>query len=124
MNQSEMATNLEKRQQGEHFRVVDAPNLPTKPYSPNRLKLSLMGLFAGLALGAVFTMGAEFTDDRVHSERVLKKMIPVDVIAEIPSLATVDEQSTRRREIWVALISAAVAMFIIAVGLGITYLRG
>jgi hypothetical protein len=83
-----------------------------------------MGLFAGLALGAVFTMGAEFTDDRVHSERVLKKMIPVDVIAEIPSLATVDEQSTRRREIWVALISAAVAMFIIAVGLGITYLRG
>ena len=40
MNQSEMATNLEKRQQGEHFRVVDAPNLPTKPYSPNRLKLS------------------------------------------------------------------------------------
>ena len=118
MNQSEMATNLEKRQQGEHFRVVDAPNLPTKPYSPNRLKLSLMGLFAGLALGAVFTMGAEFTDDRVHSERVLKKMIPVDVIAEIPSLATVDEQSTQRREIWVALISAAVAMFIIAVGLG------
>jgi polysaccharide chain length determinant protein (PEP-CTERM system associated) len=124
MNQSEMATNLEKRQQGEHFRVVDAPNLPTKPYSPNRLKLSLMGLFAGLALGAVFTMGAEFTDDRVHSERVLKKMIPVDVIAEIPSLATVDEQSTRRREIWVAVISAAAAMFIIAVGLGITYLRG
>ncbi len=54
-NQSEMATNLEKRQQGEHFRVVDAPNLPIKPYSPNRLKLSLMGLFAGLALGAVFT---------------------------------------------------------------------
>ena len=51
-------------------------------------------------------------------------MIPVDVIGEIPSLATVDEQSTRRREIWVALISAAVAMFIIAVGLGITYLRG
>jgi polysaccharide chain length determinant protein (PEP-CTERM system associated) len=123
-NQSEMATNLEKTQQGEHFRVVDAPNLPTKPYSPNRLKLSMMGLFAGLALGAVFTIGAEFTDDCVHSERVLKKLIPVEVIAEIPSLSTPDEQYTQRKSLWIALLATAAAFFVIAVGFAITYLRG
>lgn len=123
-NQSEMATNLEKRQQGERFRVVDPPNLPSKPYSPNRLKLSMMGLFAGLALGAVFTMGAEITDDRIYSERVLKKLIPVEVIAEVPPLSTVDEQHARRRTLWVALLSTGVAFFIIAVGFAITYWRG
>src|SRR5262249_51812005 len=37
-DQSEMATDLEKRQEGEQFRILDPPNLPQKPYSPNRLR--------------------------------------------------------------------------------------
>ena len=42
-DQSGMATDLEKQQQGEQFRVLDPPNLPQKPFSPNRLKLDLIG---------------------------------------------------------------------------------
>ena len=42
-NDSEMATNLERRQQGEHFRILDPPSLPVKPYFPNRLKLCGIG---------------------------------------------------------------------------------
>lgn len=123
-NQSQMATNLEKTQQGEHFRVVDPPNLPVKPYQPNRLKLSMMGLFAGLALGAVFTMGAEMTDDRVYSERVLKKLASVDVIAEVPALNTPEEEREQRKSIVVAVLSTGVVFFVIAVGSAITFLRG
>src|SRR5262249_43381738 len=41
-NDSELATNLELRQQGEHFRILDPPSLPQKPYSPNRMKLCAM----------------------------------------------------------------------------------
>src|SRR5581483_8604273 len=33
-NQSEMATNLEKRQQGEQFRMIDPPSFPQQPYFP------------------------------------------------------------------------------------------
>jgi uncharacterized protein involved in exopolysaccharide biosynthesis len=123
-NQSQMATNLEKTQQGEHFRVVDPPNLPVKPYQPNRLKLSMMGLFAGLALGAVFTIGAEMTDDRVYSERVLKKLASVDVIAEVPALNTPEEEREQRKSIVVAVLSTGVVFFVIAVGSAITFLRG
>src|SRR5262249_48933903 len=36
-NQSQLATNLEQRQGGEQFRVLDPPSLPDKPKSPNRL---------------------------------------------------------------------------------------
>jgi uncharacterized protein involved in exopolysaccharide biosynthesis len=123
-NQSQMATNLEKTQQGEHFRVVDPPNLPVKPYKPNRLKLSMMGLFAGLALGAVFTIGAELTDDRVYSERVLKKLAGVEVIAEVPALNTADEEREQRKSIVIAVLSSGVIFFLIAVGSAITFLRG
>jgi polysaccharide chain length determinant protein (PEP-CTERM system associated) len=36
MNQSKMATDLEKRQQGESFKVMDEPNLPDEPTFPKR----------------------------------------------------------------------------------------
>ena len=34
MNQSKMATDLERRQEGEQFRVMDKPNLPDEPHIP------------------------------------------------------------------------------------------
>ena len=47
-NQSEMSTDLEKTQQGEQFRMLDPPNLPVRPYKPNRLVLCGAGLAVGL----------------------------------------------------------------------------
>ena len=49
--QSQLATSLEQRQQGEQFRIIDPPSLPEKPSAPNRLMFSLGGLFAGALLG-------------------------------------------------------------------------
>jgi hypothetical protein len=34
-NQSQLATKLQQRQQGEQFRIIDPPSLPDKPSSPN-----------------------------------------------------------------------------------------
>jgi len=85
-NQSELATNLEKRQETEHFRILDPPSLPTKPYSPNRFKLACIGLAAGLVLGAASVAVAELTDDRIYSEKEMKKLLPADVLTEIPRL--------------------------------------
>jgi len=36
---SEMATSMEQMQQGERFKILDPPSLPTKPDFPHRLKL-------------------------------------------------------------------------------------
>ena len=33
---SQMSVNLERRQIGEQFRILDPARLPEKPYSPNR----------------------------------------------------------------------------------------
>src|SRR5207248_8393314 len=87
-NDSELATNLELRQQGEHFRILDPPSLPQKPESPNRLKMCAMGLGIGCILGAGLAFGSEFLDDRVYNEEELKKLLPVGIISEIPNIAT------------------------------------
>jgi polysaccharide chain length determinant protein (PEP-CTERM system associated) len=123
-NQSEMATDLERTQQGQRFSMLDPPNLPTKPYSPNRLKLAGIGLALGLVLGALSAGLAEFGDKRVHSERALRNLVQVPIIADIPQLATATEETEQRRQDWLTLVAAAAVFCCISLGFAITYLRG
>jgi polysaccharide chain length determinant protein (PEP-CTERM system associated) len=123
-NDSEMATNLERRQQGEHFRILDPPSLPLKPYSPDRLKLSGIGLFVGLALGLLLSAGAEFFDGRIYSEEELRKMIPGDVMCEIPSLDTANETKKKQRRLRLEYGLVGVVFVCILAGTAYSFLRG
>jgi polysaccharide chain length determinant protein (PEP-CTERM system associated) len=69
MNDSKMATDLEKRQQGESFKVMDEPNLPESPTFPKRPVFLGGGLGAGLALGLLIVALLEYLDTAVRSER-------------------------------------------------------
>jgi uncharacterized protein involved in exopolysaccharide biosynthesis len=123
-NQSELATNLAKRQQGEHFRMMDPPSLPTKPFSPNRFKLSWIGLVAGLALGGVCLVGAEFLDDRVYDEKEFKQLLTAEVLAEIPPLPTPEEQSRQRRRWQLEAVVAGLMSMAALAGVAFSFLRG
>ncbi len=93
-----MATSMEEMQQGERFTMLDPPSLPTKPDFPNRLKFCGLGLAVGLALGFLVAGGLEFLDDRLHSEKEIKSLLPIAVISEIPQvLSPLDTRRTKRR---------------------------
>jgi succinoglycan biosynthesis transport protein ExoP len=97
-SESKMATSMEQMQQGERFRMLDPPSLPLKPAFPDRLKFCAAGLGFGLALGVVVAGGFEFMDDRLHSEKEIKALLPMKVISEIPEvLNPSDERSSKKR---------------------------
>jgi succinoglycan biosynthesis transport protein ExoP len=123
-DQSEMATDLEKKQEGEQFRVLDPPNLPQKPYSPNRLKIDLIGLIAGLMLGMVLLAGAEIVDDRIYSKEELAKVVAAPVLAEIPPLTTSAEGRQRVRNEWLQRGALSAMVMLVAAGFASTYLFG
>jgi succinoglycan biosynthesis transport protein ExoP len=123
-NQSEMSTDLEKTQQAEHFRMLDPPNLPVKPYKPNRLMLCGAGLAVGFVLGGAFAVGKEKLSGKVYTEREIKKLVPFDVIGEIPAIESVEERSSNRRGAWFAAVAAVVIMGCILLGSAVTYLYG
>jgi uncharacterized protein involved in exopolysaccharide biosynthesis len=123
-NESELATNMELQQQGEHFRILDQPSLPVKPYSPNRLKLFAIGLFAGIGLGGTVSVAKEMTDDRIFSEKQLKQLLPAEVLGEIPDLATVEEQKMSSRLSWFRWIAAGAVFASLLVAFAVTFLRG
>jgi polysaccharide biosynthesis transport protein len=57
--EAEMATDLEKRQKAETFRVLDPARPPTKPVKPRRSVLSLGCLFLGVGLGIAVAITRE-----------------------------------------------------------------
>ena len=89
MNESSMATALEHRQQGEQFRVMDAPNLPDEPVFPKRIVFTGGGLAAGLFLGLLLAALLEYRDTSLRSENdiwVFTKLPTLAIISHIDGL--------------------------------------
>lgn len=91
--QSAIARDLERRQQGEQFRVIDPPNLPAKPSFPDPLLFTGGGLGGGIALGLVMILAIEFRDRAIRTERDIEALLQLPTLALIP---TVGETSAKK----------------------------
>jgi polysaccharide biosynthesis transport protein len=123
-NESAMATRMELLQQGERFRIMDPPSLPQKPEFPNRLKFCGMGLGIGIALGVVVAGAFEKLDRRIHSEEEIKKLLPYDVLVDIPAIVNAADEQKARAKMWLSWASATIVLMVILAGSAYSYLRG
>jgi uncharacterized protein involved in exopolysaccharide biosynthesis len=83
---SQIAANLERRQIGEQFRIVDPARVPEKPASPDRPLLYLIALTSALAVGIVVAGSAEYLDRTMRSEEDVRAALNLPVLATIPSI--------------------------------------
>jgi polysaccharide chain length determinant protein (PEP-CTERM system associated) len=98
---SELATSLIKRQQGQRFRIIDQPSLPSKPSYPPRMKISLAGLGAGIAVGLALALFVETKDHSLRDERELSRIFAFPLMLGVPMLLTKGEA---RRRLLVAVL--------------------
>lgn len=92
-NHSVMAVDLERRQQGEQFHVMDAPNLPEQPSFPKRWLFMAGGLAAGLFFGFIITAFIEYRDTALRTERDVYAFTKLPTLGII-SLLAVDQSRT------------------------------
>ena len=123
-NESAMATSMELLQQGERFRIIDPPSLPTKPSFPDRVKFGGIGLLAGLALGLLVVGSLEVMDDRVYNEPDLKGLLPVAIISEIPVMTTPADDRAEQKRLRLGWVTAILAFIAILAGSAISYWKG
>jgi polysaccharide chain length determinant protein (PEP-CTERM system associated) len=83
LNQSNMGADLEHRQQGETFRVMDEPNLPDGPTHPKKSVFVGAGFAAGIALGLLVIAFLEYKDTALRTER------DVWAFTQLPTLAVI-----------------------------------
>ena len=83
LNATTMATDLELRQQGETFDLLDPANLPESPTWPNRAVFGGGGFAGGLALGVLIIALLEYKDTALRSER------DIWAFTQLPTLAVI-----------------------------------
>ena len=93
--QSQLATNLEKQQEGQQFRLVDPPSLPTVPASPKRMKMSLGGAAGGIFLGLALAFLMDMKNASYHTEREMSNQFKLPIMLGVPLLLTQREERKR-----------------------------
>lgn len=105
-SQSQLATNLEESQQGEQFRVVDAPGLPQKPAEPNRAEILIGGCVLGLIVGAALVTLKESSDTKMRGEKAFRAVATFPVFVSIPAVQSPREESRARSRLRLEMVLA------------------
>ena len=83
---AQQAENLEKRQKGEQFKIIDPARVPEEPFSPDVPKILLISLFAGLAGGMALAFIREQMDRSFHDAADVELSLGIKVLATIPKI--------------------------------------
>jgi succinoglycan biosynthesis transport protein ExoP len=116
-NESIVQAQLERRQLGEQFRVLEAAFRAPGPSAPNRPLIIILGsMFAvmvGLGIGVLF----EALDTSPHDARQLQTRLALPVLATIPAIwLESDRLHQRRARTRMAAATAAVVAFALVGG--------
>jgi polysaccharide chain length determinant protein (PEP-CTERM system associated) len=84
--ESDIAVNMEKKQKGEQFRILDRAKIPEKPSEPDMKKLFLMVLAAGLGIGAGWIFLLEYMDNSFRKPEEVETELDIPVLCTIPQL--------------------------------------
>jgi polysaccharide chain length determinant protein (PEP-CTERM system associated) len=98
---SAMMTDLQDQQQGESFKVLDAPSLPSSPSFPKKSIFTGGGFAAGLVLafGIVYLLAA--ADKALYTERDVEACLKLPVLTIVPSF----EVTEQRKELGGVLVA-------------------
>jgi succinoglycan biosynthesis transport protein ExoP len=84
--QAKVSQNLERRQKGEQFRILDPANLPMKPVKPDPLQVFAGGILAGLMLGAGAIWWVDFRNLPFRRGEEVESALGIPVFATIPHM--------------------------------------
>jgi polysaccharide chain length determinant protein (PEP-CTERM system associated) len=110
---ADVSQNLEKRQKGEQFQILDPANLPEEPFVPDRKKIMGMAVLGalGLALGGALLL--EVTNPALRTAHDFKHFYDIPVLASVPQIQ--DNEYAVRLKMRQAAVFAGVAVFVFSI---------
>jgi uncharacterized protein involved in exopolysaccharide biosynthesis len=110
--EANVSQNLEKRQKGTQFQILDPANLPETPFQPDRKKVMGISLLLALGLGFGGTIAWEAMDLRLRDVRDFRHLYKVPILGYIPVFQ--DQQYRRERAVRRAAVFGGLITFTMA----------
>jgi polysaccharide chain length determinant protein (PEP-CTERM system associated) len=119
---SKIAANLERRQIGEQFRIVDPASLPERPDNEfQRLVMIAACPVSGLLFGLLIVCIVELRDTSLKREEDIAHVLSLPVLALVPAMASESERKTQRRR---TLLTELAVMTLLVGAVGVAAIWG
>jgi len=105
-SQSEIATSLENRGQGERLQLLDPASLPETPIQPKRLAIVGSGAAIGLLIGIFIGAAREMKDTSIKNLKDARAYTNLSVLGTVPLLENDLVVRRKRRLVWAAWVAA------------------
>ncbi len=114
-SQSEIATDLENRKQGETLELLDPATLPQTPTEPRRWLIVSIGAWLGLIVGLFLAGMWEIKDTSLKNLKDVRAYTGLVVLGSVPLLENDLLVRRKRRLTWLAWSSACIVGFLIMI---------
>jgi hypothetical protein len=119
---ADTATQLEIRQKGERFTILDPAQPAERPSRPNRALINGVGSLGGLGLGLLLALFSELLGASITSPEQITAATGLPVLEVIPIIQTHSDKIIRkRRSAWAAAV--AVASLVVGIAVLLYYYR-
>jgi polysaccharide chain length determinant protein (PEP-CTERM system associated) len=96
--EAELAVNMEKKQKGEQFRILDPAKVPQKPYKPDIQRVLFMSIALGFGLGFALAYVGESMDTSFRKPEEVETALNIPVIASLPFTRNARERSRLKKK--------------------------
>ena len=121
--EAEIAVNMEKKQKGEQFRIIDSARLPEKPISPDMNKIFMLSLAAGLGIGGGLIFLLFYLDSSFQKPEDIEAFLGIPILTTLPKVY--HPKDLKRQKIHFALsLFSIIVSFVLLAGFAVLTING
>jgi polysaccharide chain length determinant protein (PEP-CTERM system associated) len=118
--EAEIAVNLERKQKGEQFRIIDKARIPERPVEPNMKRLLIFTIFGGLGIGGGIIFLLENTNKSFRTVQDLQKATELPTLAIVPMLESGRQKLFNKLNRAMTFITLAITLVMLVFFIAIT----
>jgi capsular polysaccharide biosynthesis protein len=94
---AKITQRLQSSNEGTRYTIIEDARIPSKPIRPNKILVSLIGLFLGLALGVSLILSMEMLDKSFLDVHEASTFLNVPLLGAISKINTVESLEEQRQ---------------------------
>ena len=111
VGQAQVGERIEVLSKGERFSLIEQPNMPRKPSSPNRKLIAAAGMVGGIGAGFGLILLMEMLNHSIRRPVELTAKLGIEPFATVPYIRTPGEVRRKRS----LIVAGALALIAVAI---------